>query len=42
MENSVESVCDPSAKEGVVIVEHVDHVEGYVLSSAIVLVAEGD
>ena len=42
MENNTEVICDPSSKNSIVIVEHVDQVKGYVLSSAIVLVAEGD
>jgi hypothetical protein len=39
--DGAEHVCDPSVKYGIVVVEHVDHIEGYVLSPAIVLITEG-
>jgi hypothetical protein len=41
VQDGVEHVCDPSAKYGIVVVEHVDHIKGYVLSPAIVLIVEG-
>jgi hypothetical protein len=37
----LENVCDPSAEDCVVVVQHVDHIEGYVLCPAIVLIADG-
>lgn len=42
MENNAEVICDPSSKNSVVIVEHVNQVKGYVLSSDVVLVAKGN
>ena len=41
MKDYAEYVCDPSAKNCIVVVEHVNHIEGYVFYSVVVLIAKG-
>ena len=38
VKDRTENVCDPSAKNCVLVVQHVNHVESYVLCPAIVLI----
>ena len=41
MKDCTKYVCDPLTKYCIVVVEHVNHIEGYVFCSVVVLITEG-